>query len=309
MKWRKLGLIYNACDETEFKVTGGRAPVPLHLQNDVYRIYYGSYDNQGRGRVFSLEMNLSNLNNIILNNIGEYPHIDIGNIGLYDDNGIIPSCLLVNDGIIYLYTIGFSIKNKVFFDASSGLAISYDNGITFKKYEGPVIDRTINDPSFAASPFVLKDINVYKMWYVSCFKWETINNSHKHYYNIRYKESNDLVEWPVKSTIAIDYKNNHEYAIARPTVIKNGGIYKMWYCFREQENVKTYRIGYAESNDGISWSRKDEMMSDFDVSNDGWDSEMICYPYVFEHKGRYFMLYNGNGYGKTGFGLAILEED
>jgi len=36
---------------------------------------------------------------------------------------------------------------------------------------------------------------------------------------------------------------------------------------------------------------------------------MICYPYVFKHKGRFYMLYCGNGYGKTGFGLAVLEDE
>jgi hypothetical protein len=82
----------------------------------------------------------------------------------------------------------------------------------------------------------------------------------------------------------------------------------MWYSYRAQKNIDTYRIGYAESNDGISWVRKDEEIG-IDVSNEGWDSEMICYPYIFDHNGKRYMLYNGNGYGKTGFGLAVLEED
>jgi hypothetical protein len=47
-------------------------------------------------------------------------------------------------------------------------------------------------------------------------------------------------------------------------------------------------------------------MKTFDVSEEGWDSEMMCYPYVFDHKGERYMLYNGNGYGKSGFGIAKL---
>ena len=107
----------------------------------------------------------------------------------------------------------------------------------------------------------------------------------------------------------IDYANKYEYAISRPSVIRTAkGIYRMWYSYRAQANVATYRIGYAESNDGLKWVRMDEA-SGIDVSASDWDSEMICYPRVFEHKGQLFMLYNGNGYGKTGFGLAVLEED
>ena len=107
----------------------------------------------------------------------------------------------------------------------------------------------------------------------------------------------------------IDFKNKYEYALSRPTVIKDGlNDYKMWYSFRAQKEIDTYRIGYSESKDGINWIRKDEEAG-IDVSNTGWDSEMICYPYVFDHKGRRYMFYNGNHYGKSGFGLAVLEED
>ncbi|MDR0233611.1 MAG: hypothetical protein LBI31_02235 [Zoogloeaceae bacterium] len=36
--------------------------------------------------------------------------------------------------------------------------------------------------------------------------------------------------------------------------------------------------------------------------------EMIEYSIVFDHGRQRYMLYNGNGYGKTGFGLAVLEQ-
>ena len=78
----------------------------------------------------------------------------------------------------------------------------------------------------------------------------------------------------------------------------------MWYCHRGL----TYRIGYAESRDGIHWNRLDHL-SGIDVSQDGWDSEMIEYPFVFDHKGKRYMLYAGNGFGKTGFGIAVLTNE
>jgi hypothetical protein len=76
----------------------------------------------------------------------------------------------------------------------------------------------------------------------------------------------------------------------------------MWYACRGE----TYRIGYAESADGLSWKRHDAQAG-IDVSEEGWDSEMIAYPWVFDHGGRRYMLYNGNGYGETGIGLAVLD--
>lgn len=108
-------------------------------------------------------------------------------------------------------------------------------------------------------------------------------------------------------SIAITFKDETEYAIARPCVLKPGeffgdGLYRMWYCYRGDQ----YRIGYAESRDGIGWARKDDGVG-IDVSESGFDNEAVCYPCVFADKGSLFMLYNGNEYGRTGFGLAVLD--
>lgn len=126
----------------------------------------------------------------------------------------------------------------------------------------------------------------------------------KHYYHIKYAESLNGIDWERKGIVCIDFKSNDEYAIARPCVLKEEGIYKMWYSYRGE----SYRIGYAESKDGIQWERKDKEAG-IDVSATGWDSEMICCPHVFEHNGEKYMLYNGNGYGKTGIGLAVLARE
>jgi hypothetical protein len=305
MKWEKLGKIFCANNHNEIMVSGGRTPVPLHLKNDVFRIYFASYDISGRGRIFSLESDLNKPSEIF--NLVDKPIIDIGSTGFFDDNGIIPSDVLRIDDTIYLYTIGFSIKNRLLFDAATGLAISHDGGQSFKKLNGPVLDRSVDDPCFAASPTVMKDSKCWQMWYVSCDHWQLLDNSFRHYYNIKHKRSDDGIYWEPKSTICIDYANEHEYAISRPSVIRNAsGLYQMWYSYRAQPTIETYRIGYAESLDGLKWQRHDKKAG-IDVSDSGWDSEMICYPKVFEHQGKLYMLYNGNGYGKSGFGLAVME--
>lgn len=306
MRWKKLGLVYCASGQNEFMVVGGRTPVPLHLEGNLYRIYFGAYDAQGRGRVFSLDLDLARPQEIM--NLVQEPILGIGATGFFDDNGIIPSDVLRVGSDIYLYTIGFSVKNRLLFDAATGLAISRDNGYTFQKLNGPIIDRGVDDPCFAASPTVLHEGETWRMWYVSCDHWLPHNGGYRHYYNIKHRTSTDGIYWDNHATTCIDYENEYEYAISRPSVIFHRGIYRMWYSFRAQPSVETYRIGYAESMDGLDWTRMD-MESGIDVSPDGWDSEMICYPRVFEHEGKIYLLYNGNCYGKSGFGLAVLEED
>jgi hypothetical protein len=153
-----------------------------------------------------------------------------------------------------------------------------------------------------ASPCVLVDGGVWRMWYVSGTGWTPEERSAKHYYHVKYAESDDGVEWRRAGVVCIDYRPG-EHAIARPCVLKQGDRYRMWYCYRGP----AYRIGYAESGDGLRWERLDDAAG-IDVSAAGWDSEMLAYPYVFEHGGALYMLYNGNDYGRTGVGLAVLAE-
>jgi len=141
------------------------------------------------------------------------------------------------------------------------------------------------------------------MWYLSCTGWHINNDKSEHAYHIKYAESSNGIDWDRRGHIAIDYAHAGEYAISRPTVLCDEGLWKMWYSYRGE----TYRIGYAESADGRHWTRLDER-SGIDVSASGWDSQMIEYPFVFDHQGRRYMLYNGNDYGRTGFGLAVLGQ-
>ena len=116
----------------------------------------------------------------------------------------------------------------------------------------------------------------------------------------------DGINWNREGKVAIDYKDDFEYAISVPRIIKDKECYRMWFSSRATKNEPTYRIRYAESLDGIHWNRQADPVG-ISPSACGWDSEMVCYPFVFDHGVNRYMLYNGNGYGKTGFGLAILE--
>jgi hypothetical protein len=149
---------------------------------------------------------------------------------------------------------------------------------------------------------VLFDEGKFKMWYPSMDKWEESNGNPKHFYNIKYAESLNGLDWERKGVVCIDYENEDEYAFGRSFVLKENNLYKMWYCYRGD----FYKIGYAESHDGIKWQRKDDE-SGIEVSETGWDSEMIDYPFVFDFNNERYMLYNGNGYGKTGIGIAKLN--
>ena len=305
MNWRKLGHIYCASGENEYMQTHALNPIPLHLDKDIYRIYFSSCDAQWRGRIFYLDYDIEKMNIIGINT---NPVVTIGEHGFFDDNGVLTSDIIKYDDQIRLYIIGLSVKNKIMFDAAIGIAISTDGGKTFQKKAGPILDRSLDDPCFSTAPGVMYEDGKWHLWYVSCEKWLPHENGYRHFYNIKHRFSDDGILWKSPATTCITFANEYEYAFARPFVVKEDGIYKMWYSFRAQPGIETYRIGYAESLDGEHWVRKDEEMRTFDVSKDGWDSEMLCCARIFDHNGKRYMLYNGNHYGKTGFGLAVMED-
>lgn len=308
MRWIKLGRIFCASGQTPLMAKGGRAPVPLHLHGDNFRIFFGALDLEGRSSIFYCDIELKD--NFKILDVNTQPILTRGNYGYFDDNGISPSCLIAHENLVYLYTIGFSIKNKNIFDAAIGLAISEDKGRSFNhRLSGPILDRSPYDPCFSTSPSVVLHDGIWHFWYVSGERWEPYKDTMRHFYNIKHRTSDNGIDINKNCTTAIDFANEYEYAIARPSVILDKDKWRMWYCFRGQPGIETFRIGYAESDDAIHWCRKDDLMKDFTVSDEGWDSEMVCYPMVFRHNTALYMLYNGNGYGKTGFGLARLEHE
>lgn len=304
--WKKLGLIFSPERQHEWMQTHAMMPVADLLDNDLARIYFSARDKEGRSQGAFIEINLNDPFKVL--RISEEPVLKLGNLGAFDDAGIMPTCLVNHGGKKYLYYNGWTLGKNVPFFSFNGVAISEDGGKTFiKKSRGPaVLYSNETDPYSTFAPYVMEEKGVWKIWYVSLIKWIKENDSLKHYYNIRYAESSDGINWKREGKVCIDFKNKYEYAIARPFVLKENGKYKMWYSYRESEFIKTYRIGYAESVDGINWQRVDEEIN-MDVSSDGWDSEMIEYSYLFDFKGKRYMLYNGNSYGKTGVGLAVLE--
>ena len=162
----------------------------------------------------------------------------------------------------------------------------------------PVLDRNRFDPFSLSYPWIMPcPGGGWRMWYGSNLAWGPLAQDMAHV--IKYAVSDNAVDWHPTGAVCIALAGAGEYAIARPCVREDGGLHRMWYSHRGDAN----RIGYAESPDGLDWRRCDERAG-IAPSPAGWDSEAVEYAFVFDHAGTRWMLYNGNGYGRTGFGLA-----
>lgn len=312
MKWNKQGLIF--CTDNNFPWMKSHAQVPtIHpVENgSVWRVYFSTRDDKQRSHATYIDVEAGNPKNILF--VNERPLLNLGKLGTFDDCGTMPSWVIEVDGLTYMYYIGWTVRNTIPYHNSVGLAVSKDQGKTFERYsEGPLFPSTVTEPYFTGTSCIMIENGIWKNWYLSCTKWEAEGGRVEPYYHIKYAHSKDGVNWVREGKVAIDYKDENEAGIVRASVLKENGLYRMWYSYRGKidyrTNTKTsYKIGYAESKDGISWQRKDSEAG-IGLSATGWDSVMLAYPHVVEHDGRKHMLYNGNEFSKTGIGHAILEE-
>lgn len=304
--WSKKGLIFNVDGKNIWNKSHAQVPV-VDLLEDRIRVYYATRNSLGKSNVSYVELEKNNPRNIIHKHIGTL--LNLGNVGTFDDSGIMPSSILNVGDKKYLYYIGWTTRGTVPFQNAIGLAISEDGGKEFYKFlEGPIITINHLEPYFSGTSFVMYDNNIFKMWYLSCIKWEQYNGKYEPIYNIKYAESLDGIEWKQTGKVAIELIDD-EGGLVSAAVVKEDGIFKMWFGKRKKSDYRlnrenSYRIGYAESLNGIDWVRRD-IEAGIDISKSGWDSEMISYPYVVRNNGELLMFYNGNGFGKSGFGYAV----
>lgn len=300
MRWRKLGRVFAPDNNHPWMQSHAAVPFAIPLGGNLFRVYFSTRDAENRSRMASLDLDIADPSRALA--LSSTPLLDLGELGAFDDSGVMISWIVPHEGRDFAYYIGWNLGGTVPFRNSIGLA--YKNGERLERaFRGPILDRTRLEPHFCASLCVLKEESRWRMWYLSCVRWEMRGVHAKHYYHIKYAESADGIDWDRRQVVALDFEHPAEYSFSRPCVVRDADCYRMWYSYRGDR----YRIGYAESTDGVAWVRMDARVG-IDTSPSGWDSEMIEYPFVFDHRGSRYMLYNGNDYGRTGFGLAVLEQ-
>lgn len=300
MNWEKKGLVYVPRGDQWWARTYALLPTAEPIEGGVVRVYFASLDEHKYGRIGYVDLDANDPTRVLRRS--EEPVLDIGEPGTFDDSGVNPSCIVNLNGRKYLYYIGWQRCERVPYMLFVGLAVSEDGQRFTRISKVPVFDRTPREPFLRSAPTILLDGGVLRAWYVSASGWTSVNGVPYPTYVVRYAESEDGVNWRGDGRVCIDLRDD-EFGIGRPWVIRYAGMYRMWYSIRSR--TRPYRIGYAESADGLHWKRKDEEAG-IVASPTGWDSEMICYPCVIELRGKLYMFYNGNRHGATGFGVAVM---
>ena len=310
--WKKIGIILEKLPEEDWSKSHLQFPAVL-VNKKLIKVFVTTRPNpesNGKNVTYIRSFDLKLNNNLDTENFSKQPILKLGQNGAFDQFGTMPGDFVKYENSIFMYYTGWNRLDKVPYNFSVGLAISKDNGDSFKKYsEGPIIGQNIHSPYTTGSGAVIYNNNIFHMFCISGVKWIEIEGKLEHTYTIKHAVSENGVDWKFIKGNVINQINEFE-AIAAPTVIKIKDIYHMWFSYRGSLDFRggkdSYKIGYAYSTNLYDWIRDDEK-SGISLSHEGWDSEMICYPYVFEYEEQFYMLYNGNNFGKNSIGLAKLN--
>jgi len=318
MKWSKKGLIFSPGQfKTELSgMVYAQSPQALPIENGV-RVYFSTRTVDSSGKYLShiafadFSRDFKEVREISRDTV-----IPLGGLGDFDEHGIFPIHIFKNKDKIFGYTTGWNRRKSVSADASIGLGISIDGGKTFEKIgRGPVLTSSLHEPFLVGDPFVLLIGQVFHMWYISGKRWISSPeaNQAERVYKISHATSDDGIHWKKSYRLIVPDSIGEDECQALPSVLEVDGIYHMVFCYRDAIGFRTeagkgYRLGYAYSKDLMNWTRDDQALG-LELTGDGWDGEMMCYPHLFRMDGRITLLYNGNNFGKKGFGIAILESD
>lgn len=309
MAWVKKGLIFKTAQTHEWSHTHTQVPTALIL-DDVIRLYYATRDKQGRSLTSFIDVAKDDLSKVVYQH--DRPVMELGLPGQHDEDGVMAGCVVKNNNDILFYYTGWSRCQTVPYRVSTGLAKSTDGGFTFERvFQGPVVDRTPLEPYMTMSPYVINKNGLWQMWYGSGISWVDIDGKMEPLYQVKYAESKDGLHWRQDNVTCIEQAHALE-ANTRPSVLLTDDGYEMWFSYRHSIDFRGasggYRIGYATSKDGKSWQRHDDQEG-LDATTDGWTKNMIAYPNVIELNGQKIMFFNGDGFGQSGFGYAVWEEE
>lgn len=305
--FKRMGKI---CDANSFDLGWFRknamVPVPWLKSDSEIRLFLTMCDEKNVGRIGFVDVSAANPSEIL--GYSKKPLIDIGQPGTYDDNGVVSSCITEDDGKLYHFFSGYELSAKIPYKIFCGVAESDDGGNTFRKLNKASILPPIDEELFnRCAPYVRKEGDGYRMFYLGDAgnAWRTDRHGHKvPMYTLKTLRSNSLTEWPCEAgNLVMPFADEEECGITLPNIWKEGGGYRMVYSIRRVNSG--YSLGYAESDDGVAFTRKDEEL-EFTGHVGDWESEMMCYAELITVNDRTLMFYCGNHYGIGGIGWAEL---
>lgn len=294
-----------------------QCPFPFVLNDEIIRVYITSRGQRGADMQYVaypgyVDLARTDISQVV--GIAKRPLMALGRPGSFDEFGIMPNSFVRRGDEVYAYYQGWTRMQSVPYTLAIGVAISRDGGETFAKLgEGPILAPAVKDPFFVSGPIVRVIEDRWHMWYLTGLTWLLDAGKYESVYQIAHATSNDGVSWERSGIPVIPALSDNECQVSF-ALFSFRGTWHVIFAYRQATGFRTntarsYRFGYASSHDLVTWKR-DDSQAGIDVSNNGWDSQMICYPQIVDVDGRILLFYCGNDFGREGFGVAeMLQND
>lgn len=305
MRWAKLGLV-GLPPGRRWAHSHAMVPTPVRLDARTIRVYSTFLDATGIGRTGFVDLDAADPTRVL--GVSSAPALDIGQPGCFDENGVVAcSVLRLEDGSWRMYYVGFELGTRIRYRLLTGVAQSRDGGVTFTRLSrAPVLERSDQELYFRGGPFCLQQGGRFRLWYVAGSQWLSVDDKPMPVYDLRYAESNDGLHWPPVGRLVLPIDGPDEHGFGRPWVLPRAdGGYRLFYSIR-RKSLRAYRLGYAESEDGLHWERQDARLN-LDVTPGGFDAQAIMYLAPIDVDGTLYAFYNGDDFGRAGFAVARLE--
>lgn len=314
-KWRKLGRVFTPqeIEGRDWLKEFAQAPATL-VFDDFVRVYFScrpppDANGQYVSRSAFVDLERGDLSRV--RRVAEQPILSLGGLGEFDEFGTYPVSVIRHGDEVRAYYGGWTRCESVPFNVAIGMATSNDGGVTFNKLgNGPVLSYSPDEPFVLSGPKIRRFDGMWYLWYIAGCKWKVVAGRPEPVYKIRMAASMDGIHWKKLNKDVIESRIEEDEAQASPDVFLANGRYHMFFCYRRSSDFRGrengYRIGYASSTNLADWVREDTKAG-IDVSQEGWDAEMVSYPHVFELDGKTYLAYLGDQVGRYGFGLAVLE--
>lgn len=236
-----------------------------------------------------------------------YEILGPGEIGTYNECGVMPSFVsnhtwrgdngYGNPAAYNLYTCGWSSSNSLPFHQEVGV-----HSLDLSDLQvGPalkIVGRDRNNPRYVTNPSHIRLKNGYDLvFFVSCSTWRKLDGiKFESEYQIKFElyDNCTLIKEGVLPQI------DGQVAACRPWPVQVDD--RLFIFFSARTSKRDYNIYCCEyvNLNHFSWTG-DPII---ELRDNTWYSEMACYPSVMVFESKISLVFCGNGYGQTGFGIA-----
>lgn len=305
--WQREGLMLAPPESHGWWATHAQAPTILPMPDGLWRVYFGAREKQPLSRILCADIDPQDGFRVV--KVHPDPVLDLGRPGTFDSHGMGPATALMIDGRVHLYYTGIRKSVDIPYQLAIGLAVS-DDGLSFRRATpGPILSTGPLDPLFTSTPCVRRMAGQFAICYMSGVDWRVVDGAMESFYSLRQSRSDDGLLWDPGTSHLVGEGSDPDAGYARPWIEGD----TLWYSKRGASQFRSpgeasYHLWEGRlSQDGACLETAVPLTFLNPPRAGDWDGWMQAYSCVIPWRDDLVMLYNGNDFGRGGFGRAVLK--